>query len=164
MTIFKNTNPGASPETKGSFFMKTINKTATEVFCRLLRKLAERQYIKLVSEGYMPLSMECILENIETPYGDAKLYSLCHYFEQNGDLMRDPEMCFLVVDNRTESNQYELIGIYPQMYRLDSLGIDQESIRIENSKMVSFREAMQRDHAIFACLWMKNIKQQGFLK
>ena len=144
--------------------MKTINKSATEIFCRLLKRLGGRVYIKLLSEGYLPLSMECILENIKTPFGEATLYSLSHYFGQNGDLMRDPEMCFLVVDNRKESNQYDLIGIYPQMYRLDSLGQDQESIRIENGKYASYREGLQRDHAIFANSWLKNIKAQGFLK
>jgi hypothetical protein len=144
--------------------MKMINKNATKIFCRLLKKLGGRVYIKLLSEGYMPLTIECVLENIKTPFGEAALYSLCHYFEQNGDLMRDPEMCFLVVDNRRESNQYDLIGIYPQMYRMDGLGLDRESIRIENGKMVSFRAFMQRDHAIFACSWLKNIRQQGFLK
>lgn len=133
------------------------------IFCRLLKKLADRQHIKILSEGYMPLSVECVLENIQAAFGSAKLYSLCHYFEQNGDLMRDPEMCFLVVDNRKDYSQFGLIGIYPQMYRLDSIGLDQESIRIENGKLIGCRESMQRDHAIFACSWLTNIKQQGFL-
>jgi hypothetical protein len=144
--------------------MQTINRASTIIFCRLLKKLEERESVRLISEGYMPLCLEHIMENIETPFGAAKLYSLCHYFEQNGDLMRDPEMCFLAVDLRKESNEFNLISIYPQMYRLDGIGLDQESARIENSKLVSFRNAMQRDHVLFANSWLKNIKDQGFLK
>ena len=142
--------------------MKKINQQATKIFCRLLEKLGNHDSMKLISDGFMPLVLEQIGENISTPYGNAKLFSLAHYYEQNGDLMRDPEMVFIVVDNRIEKNDLELIGIYPQMYQQDSLGIYEESVNIEHNKLTTFKKLWQDSHCNFANMWLKNISQQSF--
>ena len=55
----------------------------------LVKLLGNKDYLKLRSEGYMPLSFECIGQ-ASCSYGTAKMYSLMHTFSQNGDLMRDP--------------------------------------------------------------------------
>lgn len=143
--------------------MQKLNHQATTIFFRLLKKLNEQQHMKLYSDGFMPLIMERIADNIITTFGDGRLYSLCHYYEQNGDLMRDPEMCFIVVDNRKEKNDFDAVGIYPQMYRLDSLGLDEESIIIENGKITNCIKIWQKGHCSFANIWLKNIREQGFL-
>lgn len=143
--------------------MQKLNQSATKIFCRLLKKLEGKNYLKIVIPEYMPLVIEQLQQDIKTPVGEGRLYSLCHYFELNGDLMRDPEMCFIMVDNRTEPKDYIAVGIYPQLYRLDSLGLYEECIRIEYAKVTNCITAWQKGHCSFANTWLKNIAQQGFL-
>lgn len=139
--------------------MKAINKNAQQVFNSLLQQLGNRDYLKLQSEGYMPLSFECIGETSCT-HGNAKMYSLMHTFTQNGDMMRDPEMCFFYFDAREKNI---LKGAYPYSYCLDPLCIYDESAEISNGEIYVLLHA-QRKHAQFANAWLNNIREQGFLK
>lgn len=143
--------------------MQKINLQATAIFCRLLKILNGQQHMKLHSDGFMPLIVERIQENIITTFGGGTLYSLCHYYEQNGDLMRDPEMCFIVVDNRKKKNDYAAVGIFPQMYQLDSLGLFEESVTIDNGAITNCIKMWQKGQCSFANIWLKNIREQGFL-
>ncbi len=112
----------------------------------------------------MPLTMELIGVGIETPWGMADLYSLCHYYEQNSDLMQDPEMCFLVTDERNGfAADYEKLQIAPYMFRQANMGIYQDSVIMENSKLTKFRRRQQKDQTMFANTWLTNIREQGFL-
>lgn len=143
--------------------METLNKKATIVFAQLMDKMKEG-YLKIVNDPFMPLTMERIGYNIQTPWGAAELYSLCHYYKQNGDLMQAPEMCFVAVDQRGEfKTDYEKIKVVPYMYQQADLGIYEESAIFENSTLAKFRRKVQKDHAMFANLWLGNIQQQGFL-
>lgn len=144
--------------------MKKLNEQATRIFCRILQKMDNREYLKLQSAGYMPLVAEKIAFDIGTPYGNGYMVSLCHYYTQNGDLMRDPEMAFIVVDNRRQENDYPLIAIFPQMYRQDNLAIYEESVQIVDNKVAGCIVIWQSAHCLFANGWLRNIRQQGFLK
>lgn len=82
-------------------------------------------------------------------------YSVAHYYTQEGDLMSDPRMEFL----KARNGKY-----YPSYFRQDGfLGRDEESI-VETSPQLKYRPRMQREHAIFAGKWMKNIKNQQRLE
>lgn len=144
--------------------MKKLNENSTKIFIQLLKKLGAQENIKLKVDNYMPLSIELILDGIKTPFGKARWYSIAHHYEQNGDLMRDPEMGFLVVDNRTNESDLSLIAIYPQMYQQDNLGIYEESIKLDKCAVNGYIDKWQRAHCAFANLWLKNIKAQGFLR
>jgi hypothetical protein len=126
---------------------------ATEIFCRLIELLdkqdraSESGYMKLKREGFMPLSMERLYSGIGTPWGTATCYSLAHTFVQNGDLMRDPEMTFLVVDNRNGKDDFRLVGIYPESYQMDGLGLYQECLFTENRKLARFAPDLMRSFA-----------------
>ena len=144
--------------------MYKLNKPTTKVFIALLNKLGDKDYLKLQSEGFMPLTMEKIAAGVETPFGEAFLISLSHYYEQNGDLMRDPEMVFIVVDKREYPKDFENLFVYPQMYQQDNLGICEESIRIEGNRLTTFISRWQQAHTGFANQWLCNIKAQGFLQ
>lgn len=144
--------------------MKKLNQQSAKIFCRLLKKLGSEQYIKIEATGFMALNIEKLEENILTPWGVANTYSLSHSNTQNGDLMRDPEMVFIVVDNRQNETDFKSIGIYPQMYQQDNLGLYEESVTIENRQIKSFIKTWQHSHCNFANLWLKNIRAQGFLK
>lgn len=144
--------------------MKKLNKQATAVFARLLDKLGDNTYLKLTAENFMPLTLEVIGTGIAFQDDTATLYSLTHYYELNGDLMRDPEMCFLVIDLGDVPPIGRALFVYPQYYQQDNLGIYEESIRITNNQVEFFKPHWQKDHAVFANSWLCNISQQGFLE
>lgn len=109
--------------------MKTLNKTSNRIFCALLEKLTDKQYLKIDSECFMPLTIERIGEDVITPFGKACQYSLCHYYSQMGDLMKDPEMCFMVVDHREgDGKAYEKVKIIPCIFQQDNVGLFEESV------------------------------------
>lgn len=83
---------------------------------------------------------------------NGKIWSLAHYYEQNGDLMSDPEMTFLVKNNHLE--------IYPLSYTQHSLGIYNDAVFFENGRPTKFKPKMQADLAVFANMWLNNIKDQ----
>lgn len=142
--------------------MKTLDKDSTKIFCLLLDKMKGNQHLKIENEPFMPLT----IEHIGDAYGgEAKLYSLCHYYVQFGDLMADPEVCFIVVDHRDDQTEaYEEVQVTPYSFKQANMGIDDESISFnENDVIKKCNDDMQHEHAEFAELWLKNIGQQGFL-
>jgi hypothetical protein len=90
--------------------------------------------------------MQVVVERL-----DARTYSVAHYYEQNGDLMRDPEMTFIRAND----------AWYAASYRQDSLGVDQESADyVPSTGGFVVRERQQIEHARFANTWMRNIREQ----
>jgi len=95
----------------------------------------------------MPVSIERIFENER-----YKQISLAHYYELNGDLMTDPEMIF---------TQIKSCRIFiPSYFKQDNLGIEQESIVMENGEIKGYKAKMQADQTLFANMWLRNIKEQ----
>ena len=80
--------------------------------------------------------------------------SVAHYGEQNGDLMRDPEMCFeLAVKNGSE--------LIPFYYRTDFVGVEQWSRNIVRDHYVCL-ESLHKQHERFSMTWDNNLRLQGF--
>ena len=126
--------------------MEFLNQKATIVFATLTDNLNEEGYLKIFNEPFMPLTVECIGAGIETPWGMAKLYSLCHYYEQNGDLMQDPEMCFMVTDQRQGFKaDISKVKVAPYMFQQANLGIYEESVRMVDQKLTKFHKRLQKD-------------------
>jgi len=144
--------------------MQSLNKPATKVFNGLLNKLGLKDYLVLESEGFIPLSAEKVAADIVTDYGRAFLLSLSHHYLQNGDLMRDPEMAFIVADYRAHKKDFANLYIFPQLYRQDNMGIYEESVSVNAGKAIRYNERLQKKHAAFANQWLGNIQAQGFLK
>ncbi|HXM32275.1 MAG TPA: hypothetical protein VN921_01385 [Chthoniobacterales bacterium] len=110
------------------------------------------EHIKIENGSWMPLTIEEIGLG---PHG-LRAISVCHYVEQNGDLMRDPEMCFEVTCG-------EKVQMYPYSYRNDYMGIDKEVYsEVEGERRVNLNE--QKDQASFARTWNRNIAEQGFIE
>src|ERR1700743_2089471 len=129
-----------------------LNENATRIFCTLLDRVnqTENKYLKLKLDSFLPLSFEFLYDGVTTPWGEGKMYSLMHSYELNGDLMRDPDITFIVVDNRSKDNDLpELVGIYPQSYQQDALSLYQESIIIEDCSITKFRPNLNKDHCSF---------------
>lgn len=72
--------------------MKTINKTSNKILSFLVNQAIENDgHIKISNDKtFMPVCVEVIDEN-----DNYRFISVAHYYEQNSDLMADPEMCFI---------------------------------------------------------------------
>jgi hypothetical protein len=97
----------------------------------------EAYYMKLQSEGFEDLAIEAI--------GGGE-YSIAHYYDCNGDAMRDPEITFTIDrDNRS---------IAPTSYLQDDMGIFYETDTASPAKVKDLKQFMSQ--------WFTNIKNQGF--
>ncbi len=141
--------------------MERLNINTSKIFCELLAKMQGRPHLKIVNEPFMPLTIEKIADDIQTPWGTTQQYSLCHYYEQNGDLMQDPEICFLVADKQDSDN---LTKIFPFTFYQANVGLYQEPISFVDGKIFRYDKRQQADITAFANHWVRNIKAQGFLK
>jgi hypothetical protein len=80
--------------------------------------------------------------------------SVCHYGEQNGDAMRDPEMLF-------ELGSAGGAHLNPFYWRNDYAGVEQWS-RFIKGENYCYHTELHKQHEQFAKLWDKNLRQQGF--
>lgn len=128
--------------------MKTLNKKASQTLNKMVEMLGDGHVkINNASSSFMPVCVEEIFEN-----DHYKIFSVAHYYEQYGDLMADPEMCFIYS---------KAIGVYfPSYFKQDNLGIEQESVVMEDGEIKGFRVRMQADHTEFANMWLNNIRNQ----
>mgnify|MGYP001396354814 CR=1 FL=1 len=121
---------------------------------RLLNELlAGARAVRITVPGYMPLSVEEIGSS-----GDGyRLVSLCHYGEQNGDLMRDPDIVFLF------HNVPDGAAAEPVSFRNDYLGIVQEVYRYdETGRRTHVVLSLKQDLKDFARAWLATLREQGF--
>ena len=120
----------------------------------LLTLLGNETSIRLTSGSYMPLSVEDIGKDGE----GNRLISICHYGEQNGDLMRDPDMVF-TIHTWDEAPMAE-----PISFRNDYMGLYQEVyVYNDDGKRTHVRTGLKKELSSFASTWFRNLKDQGFL-
>lgn len=109
--------------------------------------------VRLTVPEYTPLSVE---EIGVSPDGH-RLVSLCHYGEQNGDLMRDPDIVFLF------HNLLDGPAAEPVSFRNDCLGIVQEVYRYDKAgRRTQVVPALKQDLREFAQSWFATLRAQGF--
>jgi hypothetical protein len=127
--------------------MKHLNERATAIFRKLtegLKKVGDHQQWNNDS-SFMAACIELIGRT-----GLGPLISIAHYYQQNGDMMRDPDVVFVI-----GADQH----VYPISYRQDGMGIYQEAAIIEDGKW-RVRPKMQADICSFCNQWMENINEQ----
>jgi hypothetical protein len=110
-------------------------------------------YLKIDNAPYMELVIEAMDES--GPMGLPAI-SVAHYGEQNGDLMRDPEMCF----------ELGLAGgahLDPFYWRNDYVAIEQWSRNIVRDHYVCLVQ-LHEEHERFAKTWDANLALQGFVE
>ena len=137
--------------------MKPVNSKSQAVLDKLTAELQEPGDAKKIdnTEGvFMPVCVE-LVQVIKSGDFAGPIFSVAHYGEQNGDLMRDPEMLFL----RGVDDRY-----YPINWRNDYVGKDEDSVAWLEGKIIDLYPELQRKHAIFANLWMPNIRSQQRLR
>lgn len=131
--------------------MTTTEKTYQHFAKVLTDLLGSDTAIRLTVNGYMPLSLEHIGQSAE----GNRLIAISHTGEQNGDLMRDPEMVF-------EIHAHGMAE--PLSFRNDYMGMMQEVYRYDDSgKKTHVNARLKQDLKSFARTWFKNLKEQGFL-
>ena len=140
-----------NPKGKGAgvYKMKAINQRAKKVMDKLTEGLDEIDNHKKVDNtkgAFMPAVVErigkCDL---------GQIYSIAHYYEQNGDLMRDPDMEFL----KGADGEY-----YPISFWQDAPLKRDEVVVWKDGTIVGYNEKGQAELVTFANKWMKNIKEQ----
>lgn len=130
--------------------VKPVSASAKKVIQQLEAMMIDG-YAKIdhASDIFMPVVVEQVGKN---------QLSIAHYYEQNGDLMADPEIVFL-----KKAYSYG-IEYYPIYERMSGLGSDVELVIFENRKpkMIS---NLQKQTASFCTTWMSTIAmQQGIGK
>ena len=134
----------------GFTFVKPVSASAKKVIQQLEAMMIDG-YAKIdhASDIFMPVVVEQVGKN---------QLSIAHYYEQNGDLMADPEIVFL-----KKAYSYG-IEYYPIYERMSGLGSDVELVIFENRKpkMIS---RLQKQATSFCTTWMSTIAmQQGIGK
>lgn len=106
---------------------------------------------------YMPLNIEKNHPNI---------FSINHYFVQNGDMMMDPDMEFLIkkleINQNNENDLAMQFRIFPLTFRQDSLNVTIKSAELNDKENIITRyNPTAQDSAVdFADMWFENLKDQ----
>jgi hypothetical protein len=130
--------------------MQAISDDKKDFFIGLLTGISDWDPAKKIDNtpGFMPLHIERI--GYDLAGHGAVYYSMAHYGEQNGDLMRDPDVILAITHD----------GIYPMSYRNDYAGFLGEYIEVENGRLNCVDEKMQSDLCGFVETWLDNIQEQ----
>ena len=124
-----------------------------EFAMHLAQLLGGVRAVRITVPGYMPLSVEEIGSSEE----GYRLVSLCHYGEQNGDLMRDPDIVFLF------HNVPGGVAAEPVSFRNDYLGIVKDVYRYDEAgKHTHVVPSLRQELKEFALAWLTTLRAQGF--
>ena len=143
--------------------MHTVNSKARVILDTLTEDLIEvgdHRKIDNTDGLFMPVYVECIGR-----VGDGRLFSVAHYFKQNGDMMRDPDVVFFQVDTFKEgypehSRDVFPVEYYPVSFEQSSVGLYQEAVIIGSEGIEGVRPKLQKSITSFCNDWMMNIKDQ----
>lgn len=125
--------------------MKKINKNASKILDTLTAGLGpgDGRKVDNANGRYMAVHVNNL---------GGSLFSVAHYFVQNGDMMADPDVVFFRGDDGSwfpvETTMHAL-GYFRRFVVLDRHGMPE---RIDR--------AGQRDLATFCGTWLQNIKEQ----
>ncbi len=105
-------------------------------------------YVKFTAgSSFMPLTVEVI--NKEADWFDL---AIAHYFEQNGDLVQDPEMVVRV---------FPKLGVAEAKSFQNPFGPVVPVYKYEDGKTL-VSPSQKREQNSFLEFWLKNIKAQGY--
>ena len=131
--------------TAGFTFVKPVSARAKKVIEQLEAMMIDG-YAKIdnANGAFMPVVVEQVGKN---------QISIAHYYEQNGDLMADPEIVFL-------KKEYSYgVEYYPIYEKMSGFASEVELVTFENSKPKLISN-LQKGAASFCTNWMRAIKAQ----
>ena len=115
--------------------------------------LSGARAVRITVPEYLPLSVE----EIGISQDGHRLVSLCQYGEQNGDLMRDCDLVFMVTDLPDGA------AAEPVSFRNDYLGIVQDVYRYdETGRRTHVVPSLKQELKEFAQNWFGVLREQGF--
>ena len=124
--------------------LRKVNKEAAAVL-DYLWNAAE------AAEGHTRLDNNPAFMAVSLEILPGDLLSVCHYAEQNGDLMRDPEIVYWRHDGE----------YYPQEVTMDFCGRYSRCLIFDGAgRPQRYNPAEMKDLALFTADWMKNIELQ----
>ena len=141
---------------KGIDTMKPT-KHATTNFNRIATMIngmsAENDHRRFTAgEGFMPLVIEF---NHWYDYKGRPVYSMTHYYEQNGDLMRDPDM-ELAID-------FEAGTVEPLTFRQDGFPqLCQQVYKYQDDGKLTYSPSLRTSLDDFLWHWLQNIEAQEY--
>jgi hypothetical protein len=118
-----------------------------ELFERALAN-DDTAHIKVKNDGWMPLTIEAIGNS---GVSNLPMISVCHYGEQNGDAMRDPEMVFEILSCGTW---------VASSFQNDYMGYCRELIKTRKEDGTPLSGVVDS----FPAMWARNLREQGFVK
>lgn len=128
--------------------IKPVSPKGSEILKKLLF-FAEKEngYFKLdkTEEIFIPLTIEILWTSEKLIH-----FSICHYGEQIGDLMCDPEMIFVYWNDK----------FYPTYFKNDYVGKEDTSLQTNEMQITGINRKIYSGHLEFAEIWLKNIKEQ----
>ena len=133
--------------------MKAINQRAKKVMDVLTEgviiEATDSKKIDNSKGAFMTVHVECV-----SVCNLGMIYSVAHYYTQNGDLMRDPYMEFI----KGGDGEY-----YPISFWQDAPLIRDDPLTWgEDGEVISYNKRLQAALVSCANTWMNNIKgQQG---
>lgn len=144
--------------------LHVLNKEMSKVMAAILARIPKGETaVKIAdNDAFMPLCVERdvwdsfdVLQAMRKMDGieDCFTVSLCHYGEQNGDAMRDPEVVFLCYKRGGEWKYA------PATYQNDYMGIYERDVFMRDGN-IFFKAGSQRDLKDFCNTWMKNLLYQ----
>lgn len=138
--------------------VRGLNEKATAIFRKLVEGLKwgedDSQRCRVLDNAkgtFQALHIEVI-------YGwqdGSLLVSLAHYGQLNGDLMKDPDMTFVLSPDGKA---------YPCTYQNDWMGVFQSFMSKEQDGLRISHPRQYRDACSFAATWMDNIQWQQGIK
>ena len=105
-------------------------------------------YVSIANEPFMRLVIEHIGEG---PHGLPAI-SVAHYYEMNGDLCQNPEICFEI-----ENTEHGIV-MHPYMFQMANPPLYQEVSN--DAQGVALREELLQ----FAATWDSNLRDQSFIQ
>ncbi len=124
--------------------MKALDARAEQIFRQLIEGLSKvgdsRQIDNSVS--FMSLHVEVI-----GLHGRWPIFSLAHYYEQQGDLVCDPDVTFLVADQ-----------VHPLTFEQGGV-VRQVAVQFKDGA-IHLNERLQSQITDFCNAWLRNVAEQ----
>lgn len=127
--------------------LRQVNRSARAVLDKLVEGLDELGASRKIDNAKGAFMAVCVERVEHTVHG--AIFSVAHYFTQNGDLVSDPDLTVL----KGETGDY-----YPLSYQ-DALTY-RRAAEFGEDGSVRVNKAEQADLAHFAGDWMRNIRHQ----
>ena len=128
--------------------MRTLGRVAASTMDKLTANMEPGQIRYIGERG--GAFMQVVVERL-----DPRRYSVSHYFEQNGDMVSDPDMEFY----------HEPEGTWLPLNITMAAGYHSNAVELDDAgEPVAFNPNELHDLCTFAATWMRNIRAQQNLK